>query len=625
MLYQIRSAKLTIGGKTILNQFDFTIKGDEKAALVGANGAGKSVFLRMIAGQLPLEKDEKSRQQGIYTSGSVTIGLLEQTPFAGSERTVEEEIMAVCPEEDLWDRARFDFEKEYDRVFTGFGFSKEDKAKKLSSFSGGERTKIALIRLLLMRPDLLLLDEPTNHLDLESVQWLEGYLRRYPGAVLIVSHDRFFLDETVNLVYELENGALTRYAGNYTVYRKEKQRAFAADMKRFRRQQEEIAREEELIRRFKHKPTKASFARSRKKMLERMDRIEKPAQSAAHIFTGEISPRVPGPKWILETKELKPGYDKPLFELSLRVKRGQKIAVIGKNGTGKTTLLKTLCGQVRPLGGSFSFGDGADLAYFDQMTAEMSGEMRVIEHFLGLFPEMDEKAARNYLAKYLFRGAMASEKISQLSGGEKARLRLAEILCACPNMLILDEPTNHMDLPAKETLESAFCAYQGTMLFVSHDRYLVSQVADALLVLEDGKTWYYPFGYRHYLEKKSTPVEAENQALISGLKSVPKGTSLPGGRTAEKELSRQWQEDRMRERLDAAEEELCWREQQARTAWEMKMRAFCEGSSEDGIEEEAERIKQLLEAARQEYTESAVEFDEWISAQENIAEAAVNS
>ena len=223
MLYQIRSAKLTIGGKTILNQFDFTIKGDEKAALVGANGAGKSVFLRMIAGQLPLEKDEKSRQQGIYTSGSVTIGLLEQTPFAGSERTVEEEIMAVCPEEDLWDRARFDFEKEYDRVFTGFGFSKEDKAKKLSSFSGGERTKIALIRLLLMLPDLLLLDEPTNHLDLESVQWLEGYLRRYPGAVLIVSHDRFFLDETVNLVYELENGALTRYAGNYTVYRKEKQ------------------------------------------------------------------------------------------------------------------------------------------------------------------------------------------------------------------------------------------------------------------------------------------------------------------------------------------------------------------------------------------------------------------
>ena len=244
MLYQIRNAKLTIGGNVILNQFDFTIKGHEKAALVGANGAGKSVFLRMIAGQLPLEKDDKSIRQGIYTSGNVTIGLLEQTPFAGNERTVEQEIMAVCPEQDFWDRARFDFEQEYDRIFTGFGFSKEDKEKKLSSFSGGERTKIALIRLLLMQPDLLLLDEPTNHLDLESVQWLEAYLRSYPGAALMVSHDRFFLDETVDLVYELENGILTRYAGNYTEYRKEKQRAAAAAERRYLRQQEEIARED---------------------------------------------------------------------------------------------------------------------------------------------------------------------------------------------------------------------------------------------------------------------------------------------------------------------------------------------------------------------------------------------
>lgn len=623
MLYQIRDAKLTIGGNTILNRFDFTIKGSEKAALVGANGAGKTVFLRMMAGELPLEKDEKSIHQGIYTSGNVTIGLLEQTPFAGSARTVEEEIMAVCPEEDLWDRARFDFEQEYDRVFTGFGFAKEDKEKRLSDFSGGERTKIAFIRLLLMKPDLLLLDEPTNHLDLESVQWLEGYLRSYPGAVLIVSHDRFFLDETVDLVYELENGTLTRYAGNYTAYRKEKQRAVASAMKRWRRQQEEIAREEDLIRRFRHRPNKASFARSRKKMLDRMERIQKPEEGAAHIFTGEISPRVPGPKWILETKELRAGYDKPLFELDLRIRRGQKIAVIGKNGSGKSTLLKTLMGQIPPLGGKYQFGEGADIAYFDQMTAEMTDQERVIGHFQKEFPEMDEKAARSCLAKYLFRGALASEKISELSGGEKARLKLAEILCACPNMLILDEPTNHMDLPAKETLESAFQAYRGTMLFVSHDRYLVSEVADALLVLEDGKVWYYPFGYKHYLDKKKTPVEAENQALISGLKSVPKGTGLPGGRAAEKELSRQWQEDRLLEQLDAAEKELCWREQQARTVWEMQMQIFCEGGSEDSIEEEMQRIQKLLDAARRKYADCAADFDEWIMAEE-ISEAQEN-
>ena len=609
MLYQIRNAKLTVGGNIILEHFDFTIKGSEKAALVGANGAGKTVFLRMIAGQLPLEKDEKSIHQGIYTSGNVTIGLLEQTPFAGSERTVQEEIMAVCPEEDLWDRARFDFEQEYDRVFTGFGFSKQDKEKKLSDFSGGERTKIAFIRLLLMRPDLLLMDEPTNHLDLESVQWLEGYLRSYPGAVLVVSHDRFFLDETADMVYELENGTLTRYAGNYSAYRKEKQRAAAAAMKRWRRQQEEIAREEELIRRFRNRPNKASFARSRKKMLERMERIQKPEEAAAHIFTGEISPRVPGPKWILETKELKPGYELPLFELSLRIRRGQKIAVIGKNGTGKSTLLKTLMGQLPSLGGKYQFGEGADIAYFDQLTAEMDGQERVIEHFRRHFPEMEEKDARNYLAGYLFRGSQASEMVGQLSGGEKARLRLAEILCACPNMLILDEPTNHMDLPAKETLESAFQAYRGTMLFVSHDRYLVSQVADALLVLEGGQVWYYPFGYRHYLEKKKTPVEAENQALISGLRNVPKGSRIPGGRVTQRELSLEWEADRFREQLDLAEEEILALQQKADALQQEELRLFCEGEDRN-LQEQIRKIRQKLDEALLIYAENAAALDE---------------
>ena len=620
MLYQIRDGKLTVGGKTILENFNFTIKGTEKAALVGANGAGKSVFLKMLAGNILLEKDERSSRQGTYTSGTITIGLLDQTPFAGSDRTVEEELLAACPEESLWDRGRFDYEQEYDRLFTGFGFSKEEKEKKLSAFSGGERTKIALIRLLLERPDLLLLDEPTNHLDLESIQWLESYLRTYPGAAVIVSHDRFFLDETASLVYELENGRLTRYAGNYSAYRKEKQRAYAAALRRWKRQEEEAAREEELIKRFRQKARKASFARARKKILDRMERMEKPQEAASHIFTGEISPLLPGPKWVLEAKDLQVGYEQTLFTLSLRVRRGQKIAIIGKNGAGKSTLLKIISGQMQPLGGSCQLGEGTDFAYFDQLSAQLTGEERVIDHFRARFPEVDEKTARQQLAHFLFRGELAGRKIMHLSGGEKSRLLLAEILRARPNVLILDEPTNHMDLPAKETLESAFQMYQGTMLFVSHDRYLISQIADALLVLEDGRALYYPFGYRHYLDKKKQPVEAENQALISGLRSVPKGMPIQSRRVSDQEASLEWQLEGAWESLELAEKELMICSRYCRTLRETQLRLFCEGESDPEKEAELGKAEEKLEQAGLACVRAAVLVDELQTEWEQLQE-----
>ena len=298
MKYQITDGTVSLGGETVLSHIDFEIQGAQKIAVVGRNGAGKTTLLRLLAGELGLDRDDRRRGPGILCSRTLTIGMLHQQALLHEERTVEEYLMSRCPAEGLFDRERFEYEREYDCLFTGLGFKKEDKKRPLSTFSGGERTKAALVGLLLEKPDILLLDEPTNHLDMDTVQWLEGYLRNYDRAVVMVSHDRFFLDRTAQIVYELEDGRLTKYPGNYTAYREKKRKDYELQKKAYIRQQEEIARQEELIRRFKHKPAKASFARSRKKMLERMERVEAPREDTAHIFTGELLPAVPGSKWV---------------------------------------------------------------------------------------------------------------------------------------------------------------------------------------------------------------------------------------------------------------------------------------------------------------------------------------
>ena len=276
MLLQIHDGTLSAGSQTVLSHFDFEIRGREKIAVIGSNGAGKTTFLRLLAGELSLDRDDKSASRGIVTSRTLTVGLLGQQAFPDPSVTVEETLLEACPCPDLFDRDRFDWEQEYDRVFTGFGLHKEDKKKQLRQFSGGEQTKIALIRLLLLKPDLLLLDEPTNHLDAASVEWLEDYLRSCPSAAVIVSHDRFFLDRTADAVCELSNRTLTRYPGSYSAYRAQKRKEIQLRQKAFDRQQEERKRLEELIERFKHKPRKAAFARSRKKMLERIPQIPRP-------------------------------------------------------------------------------------------------------------------------------------------------------------------------------------------------------------------------------------------------------------------------------------------------------------------------------------------------------------
>lgn len=569
MLYQIKDGTVSAGGQTILSHVDFYIKEKEKIAVVGKNGAGKTTLLRLLAGELTPDRDDSrgsygrsndmvtgaatagsdldgtakrtqrakkkkpsgNLETGITMSRNITIDMLRQADKSNQDLTIEQILLESCPDKDTFSKERFDYEMEYDRLFTGFGFEKSDKTRLFRSFSGGEQTKISLIKLLLKKPDLLLLDEPTNHLDMKTVEWLEDYLINYPKAVVMVSHDRAFLDAVATGVYELENGALHRYAGNYTQYRQQKLKNLQIQRKAYERQQAEIAHNNELIDKFKHKPKKAAFARSRKTMLARMKLIEKPVEDEAHIFTGNIEPQFPGGKWVYEAKELKIGYDgSVLLELSLRIRRGQKIAVIGDNGIGKSTFLKTVAGLIPPIKGTSQLGSNLLVGYFDQQSALIDSDKTVRDHFHELFPALVEKDLRKTLGMYLFGGANASKRISSLSGGEKSRLVLAELLTGRPNLMILDEPTNHMDIPAKETLESAFKAYTGTMLFVSHDRYFIKQVADAILVFEKDKVMYYPFGYDHYISRLKASkdgnlpalMQAKDAAMVEALAAVPK-------------------------------------------------------------------------------------------------------
>ena len=610
MLLEIRDGTVSRGGKTVLERFSFDIKGTEHAAIVGRNGAGKTTLLEVIAGTRELDADEKNPGSGLFRSRAFTVGMLHQTAVSAPELTVEEAmrtaILSGKPEDFRWSEERFAEEQRYDKMFTRFGFAKEDKQKKLGAFSGGEQIKIALIRLLLAEPDVLVLDEPTNHLDLAAVEWLEQYLREYRKAVVMVSHDRYFIDQVADVVWEVTHGRVVRYPGNYTQYRAAKAAKYKRQLAAWRRQQEEIARQDELIEKFRHKPKKAKFARSRKKMLERMTRIEKPDMDDAVIHTGEILPARPGSKWVLECEHLKIGYEKsqPVKELSFRLRRGQKVGIIGPNGTGKSTFLKTVAGLLQPLAGKVSLGAHIDLAYFDQMTAgkvleetaaagstgielptdtaEFSGadaaasgsparvsskmpeRLNVIEYFHSRFPSLTGKEVRTILAGFLFTGRDLGTPVDSLSGGEKSRLVLATLLQSRPNFLVLDEPTNNMDIPAKETLESLFREYKGTILFVSHDRYFLSEVADALLIFEQGDqpVMYHPFGYRHYEERRRREMNgdpavtrtAEDERLIADLRAVPKGESHRLREIPTEEAALDWRFHLCRMEINQAEE-----------------------------------------------------------------------
>ena len=521
----------------LFQNINLIVNTGQRLALVSNNGSGKSTLLRIVEGSLKPSSGEVICSScpyyvpphfGPFDTLTVAEALRVDDRIKALHAILEGDASAenfTCLNDD------WNVEERCLSALASWNLEHLQLSQPMCSLSGGEKTKVFLSGILVHAPGEILMDEPTNHLDMKTVEWLEDYLINYPKAVVMVSHDRAFLDAVATGVYELENGALHRYAGNYTQYRQQKLKNLQIQRKAYERQQAEIAHNNELIDKFKHKPKKAAFARSRKTMLARMKLIEKPVEDEAHIFTGNIEPQFPGGKWVYEAKKLKIGYDgSVLLELSLRIRRGQKIAVIGDNGIGKSTFLKTVAGLIPPIKGTSQLGSNLLVGYFDQQSALIDSDKTVRDHFHELFPALLEKDLRKTLGMYLFGGANASKRISSLSGGEKSRLVLAELLTGRPNLMILDEPTNHMDIPAKETLESAFKAYTGTMLFVSHDRYFIKQVADAILVFENDKVMYYPFGYDHYISRLKASqdgnlpalMQAKDAAMVEALAAVPK-------------------------------------------------------------------------------------------------------
>ena len=393
------------------------------------------------------------------------------------------------------------YEKDYAMILDKFGFLPEDEGKMLSEFSGGQRTKIAFIKLLLSKPDILLLDEPTNHLDISTIAWLEGYLKEYPRAVVIVSHDRMFLDRIADVVYEIEHQKMKRYPGNYSEFVKRKRQEHEKQAKEYEAQQKEIARLMDIVERFKNTPTKVSMTRSKLKQIEHMELIEKPESYDDRAFRTSLVPARESGNDVLNLDNLGIGYEQVLARVTLDMKKGQKIGIIGGNGLGKSTLLKTLVGSIPKKSGKYQFGYNVEIGYFDQQMAQYRSEKQVIDELWDEFPTLTQTEVRNILGGFLFTGDDVFKKVSSLSGGEKVRLALARIFQTRPNFLLLDEPTNHMDIVGKEALEEMLRNYTGSVLFVSHDRYFVKQIADALLVFQEDKVFYYPYGYEDYEQK----------------------------------------------------------------------------------------------------------------------------
>lgn len=552
MLYQISNGAVAFGDDVILHSIDFEIRNTEKIAIVGRNGCGKTTLLKLISGEAQMEKLDSDESAFIAKAGNPEIGYLKQIAFDDPDVTLEQEVRKcfvkmderkaelaraaaelehdysdekvaryTAMEEAFKDDGGYYYEKEYEVMIRKFGFSDDERKKPIRDFSGGQQTKIAFIKLLLSKPDILLLDEPTNHLDVTTIEWLEGYLKSYPKAVVVVSHDRMFLDNVVDVVYEIEYGTARRYPGNYTNFIARKKENYDKQMKDHIAQQKEIERLQRMVTRFKGKPTKTAMAQSKQKAIDRMVIIEAPDKYDNKTFHANFQPEKETGNDVLYTSELAIGYDHPLSVVSLDLKRGEKLGILGGNGLGKSTFLKTIVGKIPALSGEYRFGTNVQIGYFDQQMAMYTSNKTVLDDFWDEYPHLTETEARNALGAFLFSGEDVFKNVNMLSGGEKVRLALCKILKTRPNVLVLDEPTNHMDIVGKETLESMLKDYKGTLIFVSHDRYFVKKVATQLLVFEDGTTNLYQFGYEQYQEKLDR--EAEES------KNVYRGNAIFGG------------------------------------------------------------------------------------------------
>ena len=556
MQINVSNVAVEYDGTPVIYQADFVIHENEKIALVGRNGCGKTTLLKVLTGEVECQKGEDDAPYGVFTSGNPVIGFLKQTSNDDKAKTMLDEILEAysdllgieadmesalsalqtdsCDQnvkrysrlcEQFEREGGYTYKKEYLTAVKKFGFSNEDMKKPLCEFSGGQRTKIALLKLLLSKPDVLLLDEPTNHLDLEAIEWLENYLCAYKKSCVIVSHDRMFLDKIVNVVYEIEYGETKRYAGNYTSFMVQKQQAYDKALKDSIMRKKEIDRLTALVEKFRYKANKAAMAQAKLKQIERIGEVGTPSNFDTATFRSNFQPERETVEKAVVIDKLVFGYDKPLGEVDTIVKRGQKVGIIGQNGTGKSTLVKTIVHKLKPLGGSTTFGLHAQVGYFDQTSTQSFSTLSVLEDFQNEFPMLSNTEARSALGAFMLTGDDVFKRICDLSGGEKVRLALCKILRKKPNILILDEPTNHMDIIGKETLERLLSKYTGTVITVSHDRYFINRVCSRLIVFNDGKIELFDGKYSEYESRKTASESGDNQGKSVEVKKKEKPVS----------------------------------------------------------------------------------------------------
>lgn len=533
MILACQNIEKSFGGVTLIKDASFHIEDHEKAAMVGINGAGKTTLLRIIMQELPADRGEVilakgkrigylAQHQDLNTDLTIYDSLLQvKQHILDMElqmREIEKQMKYAKADElerlmEVYSRLTHNFElengyaykSELTGVLKGLGFTESDFSKLVSTLSGGQKTRVALGRLLLSKPDIILLDEPTNHLDMDSISWLETYLLNYPGAVLIVSHDRYFLDKIVSKVIEIDNGKVSSFSGNYSAYSEKKAMLRKEAYQAYMNQQQEIKHQEEVITKLKQFNREKSIRRaeSREKMLDKMEVLEKPSELNSSMKI-RLEPKITSGNDVLDVKELSKSFPNlPLFsDLSFSIKRGERVAIIGNNGTGKTTILKILNGVIPADSGTFTLGSKVHIGYYDQEHHVLHMEKTIFEEISDDYPKLTHTEIRNLLAAFLFTGDDVFKKISSLSGGERGRVSLAKLMLSEANFLILDEPTNHLDIVSKEILEEALNNYTGTVLYVSHDRYFINKTATRILDLTNHNLVNYIGNYDYYMEKR---------------------------------------------------------------------------------------------------------------------------
>ena len=587
MILSCQGISKSCGEKVILEDASFHIEEREKAALIGNNGAGKTTLLRIImeeiladAGQVVLAKDKRigylAQYQDVQGHLSVYEELLSTKQYIIDMeerlRAMEVQMKDASGEEldrlmNSYTRLTHEFElengyaykSELMGVLNGLGFTEEDFTKQVATLSGGQKTRVALGKLLISKPDILLLDEPTNHLDMESIAWLETYLLNYPGAVFIVSHDRYFLDKVVTKVIEIDAGQVRMYAGNYSAYAEKKAQLRDAQYKAYLNQQREIKHQEAVIVKLKSFNREKSIKRaeSREKMLNKIQRIDKPIEVQSQMRLS-LEPRVVSGNDVLTVEDLAKSFpqQKLFSNISFQIKRGERVALIGNNGTGKTTMLKILNGLLDADAGSFSLGAKVQIGYYDQEHHVLHAEKTIFEEISDTYPTLTETQIRNMLAAFLFTGDDVFKVISSLSGGERGRVSLAKLMLSEANFLILDEPTNHLDIASKEILEEALNSYTGTVLYVSHDRYFINQTATRILDLTNQSVVNYIGDYDYYLEKKEELTEKYAPTAQEATEEAKEETSSEGKLTWQQQKEEQARKRKQENELKKVEKRI---------------------------------------------------------------------